>query len=517
MDVLSALSAPKSPTPSRINTPHASGKNTPTRAPVQAKPVKRETFPRSAAESPNSPPSESVLKWAGHLGPSKRQTANAANDDSCAVVDSPRSRPRLPFGRSSRQRHKDEDAPRSRRRSHSVEPPSRGGLLGLLSPKGERVAAAGMGTKSRRLSSVLPDDFIVDSCPLEKEFTSMHLLHKRAERIGEGGYAEVVAMRRKGGSRSDTYAVKQFRGPQKGENTKDYVNKIKSEYSIGHSCHHPNIIKCVRLCNSQSQWSQVMEWCEGGTLYEIIDNKLLTEMPAMECIFRQLMRGLDYLHSHGIAHRDIKPENLLMTRTGCLKIIDFGLSEVFSGLHPGIRGGGECGVDMGEVRLSSPALYGSEPYKSPEVEKAEVEFDPRGLDIWSCAIILLVMMFKRHPWVRCSEENPQFKQFMTGWREWLEEHPGGKVEADSEDWPSNCGKMFNIINSPAKSVLLFRMLHPDPQKRISAAEVLETDTVKGWECCQDGPCNHTHTPMPKEDRSRISRLLHGHRGVESPV
>ncbi|KAL1311578.1 hypothetical protein AAFC00_001695 [Neodothiora populina] len=520
-----AIKPPRSSTFNGVGAPKqlSSGPRTPTDLGSGSTTPKKATgnVDSSAASSTTSS-TENVLKWAGSLNPVKRPTADNNNSKRPGLGESGRGRSRLTFSNLSyRYRQPEAENNRSRRRSHSAESSNRyeGSKLGILSSSSQRSAAAGTGTKSRRLSSALPPDFLVDTCPLEKEYTSIHLIRKRKERIGEGGFAHVILMRRKGGARNEFYAVKQFRAPQQGELIKDYVNKIKSEYSIGHSCDHENIIKCLRLCNKDEQWSQVMEYCDAGSLYDILDHKLLNDMGAIHCIFKQLLRGVEYLHSHGIAHRDIKPENLLLTRTGCLKIIDFGLSEVFSGLHPGMRGGGECGVDMGEVRLSSPALYGSEPYKSPEVEAAKVDFDPRGLDVWSCAIILVVMIFKRHPWVRADESDPRFKKYVVGWKEWSEHHPDGILTWDSEDYPQ-CGPIFRALNSMSIERMLMKMLHPEPPKRISIKEALETQVLQDWECCQDGRCEvqHTHVPLKEhESTGKLHKLLHRDRGAESPV
>lgn len=531
LDALSALSKgdpkpPRSQTFNGIgnaNKKAQSGSRTPTDL---GTPRNKQNAKLNSNASSTTSSTENVLKWAGSLNPVKRPSDQSRREVS-ENGDSGRGRSRINFSNlSHRSRQQDREAALGRRRSQSTDstPLDDGSLhtLGMLRPysqSSQRSAAAGMGTKSRRLSSALPPDFLVDTCPLDKEYTSIHMIRRRKERIGEGGFAQVILMRRKGGARNEYYAVKQFRGPQEGEAMKDYINKIKSEYSIGHACDHDNIIKCLRLCNKDDQWSQVMEFCDAGSLYDILHNNLLNDMGAIHCIFKQLLRGVDYLHCHGIAHRDIKPENLLLTRQGRLKIIDFGLSEVFSGLHPGMRGGGECGVDMGEVRLSSPALYGSEPYKSPEVEEAKEDFDPRGLDVWSCAIILVVMIFKKHPWERAAESDPRFKKYLKGWEEWWKDHPDGIISPTSDDYP-DCGPIFRVLHSTTKERLLMMMMHQDPSKRISIADALKSDAVRNWECCQDGgpmTVQHTHEPLPKDHQhtGRIHRLFN--RGAESPL
>lgn len=74
----------------------------------------------------------------------------------------------------------------------------------------------------------------------------------------------------------------------------------------------------------------VMEYCEGGDLFEYVANKgLLEEFEAAQ-IMKKLFSAVSHMHSHGIVHRDIKPENILFTgkekQDGDIKIIDFGLS-----------------------------------------------------------------------------------------------------------------------------------------------------------------------------------------------
>ena len=86
-----------------------------------------------------------------------------------------------------------------------------------------------------------------------------------------------------------------------------------------------------------------MEYCSEGDLFGLVEKGYLKqESRATDryCLFKQLVQGVNYLHSNGIAHRDIKLENLLITRDSKLKITDFGVSEVFFGDPPGPPRGG---------------------------------------------------------------------------------------------------------------------------------------------------------------------------------
>ena len=231
-----------------------------------------------------------------------------------------------------------------------------------------RPAATGVGLKARRMSASLPDDFDVDTVELHDEFTSGSIVPgRRGKLIGKGATATVKLMIRKGGSSDQVYAVKEFRKKGQNEIEAEYVNKVKSEYSIAKSLHHPNIVQSIRLCTHHGRWNHVMEFCPQGEIFTLVQKRYL-KLEDNLCLFKQLLRGVAYLHAHGIAHRDIKLENLLMTNEGHLKITDFGVSEVFSGEHPGVRAAhGECGIKMRDFRPCAPGICGSLPYIAPEV------------------------------------------------------------------------------------------------------------------------------------------------------
>lgn len=231
-------------------------------------------------------------------------------------------------------------------------------------------AETGIGLKSRRLSMSLPDDFLVDVVELDEEYHQhTKLIGRGRKQIGKGATAHVKLVVKNG--TSDTYAVKEFRGKSSTEKEEDYEKKVKSEYSIAKAARHPNIVQTFRLCTHNGRWNHVMEYCEQGDLFSLINQKYLNKedhLKDRQCLFKQLIQGIHFLHTNGIAHRDIKPENLLITKDSKLKITDFGVSEVFSGVHPGFKAArGKCGKDMTETRLCAPGICGSPPYIAPEV------------------------------------------------------------------------------------------------------------------------------------------------------
>jgi serine/threonine protein kinase len=346
---------------------------------------------------------------------------------------------------------------------------------------------SGTGAKARRMSLSLPDDFAVDIAELQTEFEYMSkFLGRHGKHLGKGAASKVTLMNRKGFP-EELYAVKEFRGKSHRETVEEYQNKIKSEFSIAKSLHHPNIVETIRLCTDHGRWNHVMEYCSEGDLFSLVQKGHLKGEDRKKdrlCIFKQLIQGVNYLHANGIAHRDIKLENLLINKDSKLKITDFGVSEVFSGTHPGLReSGGQCGRNMGEVRLCSPGICGSEPYIAPEVLAKKVSYDPRPLDVWSSAIIMIYLTFGGAIWSRAEPGNTHYDKLVKGWSNWYEKHPDPDACISDTDYPK-CYAMDVGVSPPALRRLLLQMLNPDPQKRISIEGVINNRWMKNVECCQ---------------------------------
>ena len=138
---------------------------------------------------------------------------------------------------------------------------------------------------------------------------------------------------------------------------------------------HPNVILVAEIFENSQSFYSVMEYCEGGELFNyIVKNRRLCQDEAA-FFFYQLINGLEYIHSLGIVHRDLKPENLLLTKDHLLKIIDFGLSNYFT-------------KDQKDL-LITPC--GSPCYASPEMVAGK-KYNGFKIDVWSSGIILYAML-----------------------------------------------------------------------------------------------------------------------------
>ena len=200
------------------------------------------------------------------------------------------------------------------------------------------------------------------------------------------------------------YAVKEFRRrPQ--ETSKKYQKRLTSEFCISSSLRHPNIIHTLDLLqDAKGDYCEVMEYCAGGDLYTLVLAAGTLTVPEADCYFKQLMRGVEYMHEMGVAHRDLKPENLLLTTHGAIKITDFGNGECF-------RMAWEKEAHM------TAGLCGSAPYIAPE-EYQGGEFDPRAVDVWACGVIYMAMRTGRHLWrVARKDEDEFYERYLEGRRD----------------------------------------------------------------------------------------------------
>lgn len=191
---------------------------------------------------------------------------------------------------------------------------------------------------------------------------------------------------------------------------------------------HPYICGMRDVVRTNYHWYMLCEYVNGGQMLDyIISHGRLKEKQARK-FGRQIASALDYCHKNSIVHRDLKIENILISKTGDIKIIDFGLSNLFSPR-------GHLKTFCGSLYFAAPELLQAKQYTGPEV------------DVWSFGIVLYVLV--------C-----------------------GKVPFDDQSMPQLHAKIKKGVVeyppwlTPECRSLIARMLTTDPSQRPSLSEIM---------------------------------------------
>ncbi len=137
---------------------------------------------------------------------------------------------------------------------------------------------------------------------------------------------------------------------------------------------HPNIVKVLDVSFGDRLQYIVMEYVEGITLKEYIQQQKKIKIREALYFIMQILRALQHAHDKGIVHRDIKPQNILLISNGTIKVTDFGIA-MFS---------------RGETKSMTEDAIGSVHYISPEQAKGSVT-DAKS-DIYSIGVVLYEML-----------------------------------------------------------------------------------------------------------------------------
>ncbi|KAI9719469.1 MAG: hypothetical protein M1812_003540 [Candelaria pacifica] len=212
-----------------------------------------------------------------------------------------------------------------------------------------------------------------------------------------------------------------------------------------HIGRHQNIIKFYST-GEDLVWRWIaMELAEGGDLFDKIEADEGVGEDVAHLYFTQLVSAVGYMHSKHVAHRDLKPENILLSASGDLKLADFGLATLMQ--------------HKGERKLNY-TVCGSPPYVAPEIldcvrgtqgQKGGVGYAADQADIWSCGVVLFVLLIGNTPW-----EEPTLDS------------------EDFEDYARNNGRSMNDLwqQVPPNTLSLLRgMMKIDPVTRFTLNDV----------------------------------------------
>lgn len=209
--------------------------------------------------------------------------------------------------------------------------------------------------------------------------------YQLGEVIGRGGMAEVYAgMDIRLGR---PVAVKVLRADLARDQS--FLMRFEREAQAAAALNHPNIVSVYDtgedildegMSAVHIPWI-VMERVEGHTLRQVIGSgRRLTVERALD-ITTGILAALDYSHRHGIVHRDIKPGNVMVTPTGDIKVMDFGIARALA--------------DASATVTHTSAVLGTAQYLSPEQARGEI-VDARA-DLYSCGALLFELLVGRPP------------------------------------------------------------------------------------------------------------------------
>ncbi|GHH70361.1 putative serine/threonine-protein kinase [Streptomyces sulfonofaciens] len=270
--------------------------------------------------------------------------------------------------------------------------------------------------------------------------------------LGRGGMAEVYLAHDTRLGR--TVAVKTLRADLARDPS--FQARFRREAQSAASLNHPAIV-AVYDTGEDMVYDQatggagvsipyiVMEYVDGSTLRELLHSgrKLLPERSLEMTI--GILQALEYSHRSGIVHRDIKPANVMLTRTGQVKVMDFGIA----------RAMGDAGMTM----TQTAAVIGTAQYLSPEQAKGET-VDARS-DLYSTGCLLYELLTVRPPFVGDSPVAVAYQ------------HVREEAQPPSA---------FDPEITPEMDAIVLKALVKDPNYRYQSADEMRADI----EACLDG-------------------------------
>ncbi len=211
------------------------------------------------------------------------------------------------------------------------------------------------------------------------------------ELIGVGGMANVYRARDVVENRM--VAVKILR--EEFLENEEFLRRFRNESKAIALLNHPNIVKVYDVSFSEKLPAIVMEYIDGVTLKDYIDQQhVLTWKEAVHFTV-QILRALQHAHDRGVVHRDIKPQNIMLLSDGTIKVMDFGIAR----------------MSRSEQRTLTQSAIGSVHYISPE-QACGGDTDEK-TDIYSVGIMLFEMLTGRLPFEADSPVSVALKQIQS--------------------------------------------------------------------------------------------------------
>uniref|UniRef100_A0A3Q2NQ15 non-specific serine/threonine protein kinase n=2 Tax=Fundulus heteroclitus TaxID=8078 RepID=A0A3Q2NQ15_FUNHE len=260
------------------------------------------------------------------------------------------------------------------------------------------------------------------------------------EELGSGQFAVVKRCKEK--STGTAYAAKFIKKRQSRVSRRGVKREeIEREVDILQQIQHPNIVELHDVYENRTDVVLILELVSGGELFDFLARKeSLSEEEATQFI-KQILDGVQYLHSKGIAHFDLKPENIMLLDRSVplprIKVIDFGLAHKI-----------QPGADFKNI-------FGTPEFVAPEI----VNYEQLGLeaDMWSIGVITYILLSGASPFLGETKQETL-----------------GNISAVDYDFDE---EFFSNTSELAKSFIR-QLLEKDTRKRMTIQDALNHPWIK---------------------------------------
>nr|XP_026696688.1 serine/threonine-protein kinase Nek1-like [Ciona intestinalis] len=198
--------------------------------------------------------------------------------------------------------------------------------------------------------------------------------YSKIKKIGEGSFGKAILVKHK--ESGEQFVVKEI-GISKMQPKER--NEARKEVLVLSKMRHPNIVQYTESFEENGHLYIIMEYCEGGDLYALINKQRGIPFPERQVLswFVQLCLALKHVHDRKILHRDIKTSNIFLTKSGAIKLGDFGIARVLNNTMELAR---TC---IGTPYYLSPEICENKPYNNKS-------------DVWALGCVVYETLTLKH-------------------------------------------------------------------------------------------------------------------------